>query len=206
MASTSLGMSSATPVLGEDEEGDPICEPCEDNGVDSGEDQEVEPLKTAPDSKLPSEAEVEDHRCDHTPYRSWCIHCRRGRGLGEHRGSDHERNLPLLSMDYFFLTRDGLLKKEEIIGKLYENEDALNQALETGDVVKCLLLRDMRSKAVFGWVVPSKGNDADGYVVDVLAEAIRWLGYTRLILKSDNEPAIAKLLTDVMAAVRVNVE
>ncbi len=115
-------------------------------------------------------------------------------------------SLPLLSMDYFFLTVDGLLKKDEIIGKMFDNEDALNDALEKGDVVKCLILRDMRSKAVFGWVVPSKGSDADGYAVDVLSEAIRWLGYTRLILKSDNEPAIVKLLEDTMAAIRVQVE
>ena len=49
-------------------------------------DQEVEPLRTAPDPQLPTEAEVEDHRVDHTPYRIWCEWCRRSRGLGEQRG------------------------------------------------------------------------------------------------------------------------
>ncbi len=140
VASTTWGASPSTPALGNEED-------------DIGEDQEVEPLKTAPSPELPSEAMVEEHRCDHTPYRTWCIHCRRGRGLGEHRGSDHVHSLPLLSMDYFFLTVDGLLKKDEILGKLYDNEDDLNDALEKGDVVKCLILRDMRSKAVFGWTV-----------------------------------------------------
>ncbi len=35
-------------------------------------DDNIEPVKIAKDTKLPSKQEVECHRCTHTPYRSWC--------------------------------------------------------------------------------------------------------------------------------------
>ncbi len=65
--------------------------PAEAEEVEEGDDvedadQEVEPLRAAPDPQLPTEAEVEDHRVDHTPFRIWCEWCRRARGLGEQRG------------------------------------------------------------------------------------------------------------------------
>ena len=47
---------------------------------------EPEPHKVAVDPKLPSEAEVEEHRiAGHVDYRNWCAHCLAARGLG----SDH---------------------------------------------------------------------------------------------------------------------
>ena len=47
--------------------------------------EQVEPLKIAPSPTLPSPADVEEHRITHTPYRSWCEDCVRGRALGEQR-------------------------------------------------------------------------------------------------------------------------
>ena len=37
--------------------------------------------------------------------------------------------------------------------------------------------------------------DADGYSVARLVDDIKWLGYTKLLLRSDNEAAIVSLLT-----------
>ena len=92
------GESAAMPMEGEVErEGD-------DRGDDLDEaDQEVEPQRTAPDPRLPTEAEVDDHRIDHTPYRLWCEWCRRARGLGEQRGRGvgAEHLVPVIAMDYF---------------------------------------------------------------------------------------------------------
>ena len=55
---------------------DSVCPPCE----------EAEPLRRPPVPKLPSAAEIEDHRRTHIPYRSWCRDCILGRALGEKRG------------------------------------------------------------------------------------------------------------------------
>ena len=43
-------------------------------------------------------------------------------------------------------------------------------------------------------MVPQKGVDADGYSVARLVEDIKWLGYTKLLLRSDHEAAIVSLL------------
>ena len=36
-----------------------------------------------------------------------------------------------------------------------------------------------------------------------LVEDVRWLGYAKLILKSDNEPAIVKLLSEALRELRI---
>ena len=69
------------------------------------DDEDVEEIKTAPDPKLPSAQEVEEHRCIHVPYRDWCKWCVMGRG----RGLQHSRALAswiaIVGIDYFFITR-----------------------------------------------------------------------------------------------------
>lgn len=39
----------------------------------------------------------------------------------------------------------------------------------------------------------TRGVAEDGYVVDCFVEHLKWLGYSHVILKSDNENAILKL-------------
>ena len=38
--------------------------------------------------------------------------------------------------------------------------------------------------------MPCKGGDENRHVIDLVCEDVAWLGHTRLILKSDGEPAI----------------
>ena len=64
---------------------------------------------------------------------------------------------------------------------------SLEALVETGVAAKCLIVKDQNSKCIFGHVVPKKGRDADGYAVDCVKKDILWLGYTKVILKSDNE-------------------
>ena len=66
------------------------------------------------------------------------------------------------------------------------------------------VVRDNKSKAIFGRVVPQKGLDEKGLSVDSLVEDVKWLGYTRVTLKSDNEPAIVKLLSEALRELRIN--
>ena len=181
------------------------------DGLDE-EDQEVEPQRTAPDPRLPTEAEVDDHRIDHTPFRIWCEWCRRARGLGEQRGrgAGEVHHIPVIAMDYFFLTKDSLETRESLTRSGYprsaEGEAQLLNDIQEGVVVKGILLKDLKSKAIFAWLVPCKGCDANGFVVDRLSTAIKWLGYTNLLVKSDNEPAILALLRDTLRAIRVDVD
>ena len=70
--------------------------------------------------------------------------------------------------------------------------------------MKILVVRDSRSKAVFAHVAPVKGVDIRGFAVDALVGDIKWMGYTRVTLKSDNEPAIVKLLTEALRELRIS--
>ena len=67
-----------------------------------------------------------------------------------------------------------------------------------------MVVRDDRSKAIFGHVVPKKGIDEKCFAVDSLVEEVKWLGYTKLTLKSDIEPAIVKLLSEALRELRTN--
>ena len=70
--------------------------------------------------------------------------------------------------------------------------------------LKVLVVRDFKSKAFFAHAVKCKGSDADGFAVRCFVDDIKWLGYTKVILKSDNEPAIVKCLSDALRVVRVD--
>ena len=65
-----------------------------------------------------------------------------------------------------------------------------------------LVVRDDKSKSVSGYVVPQKGIDEKGFALSLLVEDVRWLGFSKLILKIDNEPAIVKLLSEALRELR----
>ena len=56
------------------------------------------------DPKLPSPEEEKEHMLTHLPYRSWCVHCVRGKGRSmDHRRSEGERGVREVHLDYCFL-------------------------------------------------------------------------------------------------------
>ena len=71
-------------------------------------------------------------------------------------------------------------------------------------MVKVLVVRDSNTKSVFAHVVPRKGVSEDAYAVDMLVADVMWLGYSRVILKSDNEPSIKTLLGVALRALKVS--
>jgi len=60
-------------------------------------------------------------------------------------------------------------------------------------VAKCF-----RTRCIFAHTVPQKGVDPDRYAVQRLVRDIQWLGHSRVILRSDNDPAIVKLLSETL--------
>jgi hypothetical protein len=121
----------------------------------------------------PSNNEREHHRLTHWPFRSWCAEC----VMGKSRESPHkykretgkrEHELPTISFDYMFL--DG----------------------KTPTIV----LRDRRSRMIFAHTVTQKGA-SDPWIVGKIVEDIDALGYGRVVIKSDQEPAIKDLQKEV---------
>ena len=189
-------------ILGRGEtDGDAIvCEPEEPAGV-LGSDAEFEfeekiESRILPRPSEPTQSQEEDHRAEgHIPFRSWCSECVRARGTGEqHRGRRDRREICTFSFDYLHLDASGIpVKKEDVLAGAEVS-------------LTILVAKDSLGKAVFTHVVPQKGVDADHYAVDVLMEDIGWLGYTALSLRSDNEPAILKLLRHAVTEARIRVD
>ena len=117
----------------------------------------------------------------------------RGREFGHeaHRGEKDSRATPVISFDYAFVSDRG-----DVVNQ--EGFDAAGEG-----AAKVLVIRDSKSKSVFAHVVPSKGVDEKGFSVDALVEDVKWLGYAKVTLKSDNEPAVVKLLTEALRELRV---
>ena len=156
---------------------------------------------------LPGRAEVEEHRRTHWPYRTWCEFCNRGRGLGEQRGGLKQSHaVPLVGMDYVFTTTDGFQLRGELKHpQTAEGEKALLEDRRHGRIVKCILVRCTETKCMFAHVVPCKGNDEDGYVVDLICSDIAWLGHAKLLLKSDNERALLSLVKRALVELKCQI-
>ena len=173
----------------------PIEDPIEEGVIDINEEEEVEKLNVSPDPGQPSAEQIEEHRvCGHTPYRSWCKFCVMGRGLGEQHRSKPGSTIPRIGSDHFYITKGCVKTRQELeYPNNPEESIAMDEDRKKGTIVKCLIVRDLESKNVFCHVVPFKGTDEDFFTAGMAADDIKWLGYSRVILKSDNEVALKAL-------------
>ena len=82
------------------------------------------------------------------------------------------------------------------------------ESLAEGEEVemKVLVAKGSKPKTVFAHAVDANGSEEDGYAVPRLVEEIARAGHTKIILKSDNEPASLKVLKDRCRTARVEVE
>ena len=186
----------------------------DDGDLQRQADEDVEKVKLAPNPKLPSEKEVEEHNITHWPYRDWCKWCVLARSLGEQRGRKRQggvhHSVPIIGMDYFFLT-SGVSGWQEML-KFYNLDDdeigraRVDEMVNDRSIVKCLIVCDYASKAVFATVINRKGHDDDEYSVNFILEVVKWLGYTTIIMKSDNEPAMLRLVKVATERLRVKLE
>ena len=88
------------------------------------------------------------------------------------------------------------------IGDKGDIETQAEAEAELGSI-KVLVVRDNRSKAVFEHTVLVKGADEGGFAVKAIVDDAVWRGYSKVVLKIDNEPAILKLLQESLRDVRV---
>ena len=99
--------------------------------------------------------------------------------------------MPAFGFDYLSIT-----KSPKVVRSPSEGDEVL---------LKILVATVSSGKAMFAHTVDAKGPGEDRYAVQRLAEDICWLGYTRVLLRSDNEPAILKLLEESLKSLRVKV-
>eukprot|EP00971_Amphidinium_carterae_P348107 6490324-Amphidinium_carterae.1 len=121
----------------------------------------------------PTEQMVKDHEVSHIPYRSWCSACVQGRARRlphkSHEETHSEETAAVVSIDYTFLG---------------------DESVESAHSHPVLVVKDRLSKAV--WSHPLRSKD-DPHGVASLVKDLRNLGYRRLTLKCDREPAMTAL-------------
>ena len=188
------GGEQATRASGAGDGGDPSS--AEGELVES---PEVEVQQQAPIASptLPSHSERMEHRITHLPYRSWCDECVEafGRERSHRSTALDERVFPLVSVDYMFLSPKGLILKDEASRQWEDPPD---------DCIRVLAGICSSTKAVFAFAVPQKGADAEGYAAKNLVDNILWLGHARAGVRSDNEPAILKLVNTAVNVLKLN--
>ena len=85
----------------------------------------------------------------------------------------------------FMESREARIKRKEFNRRRIEPEGEEDKGMPM------LVLKDSRTKVTLARVVPKKGRDQ--YAIERLQKDIANLGYKKMILKSDNEPAIVAL-------------
>ena len=107
--------------------------------------------------------------------------------------------VPIVSIDYAFVNENGEERK-----KRKERErrgDAEAEGESRG--MPMIVLYDSESKYIAAEIVPEKG--ANEYSVRRMAQIVNRLGYRRVILKSDQEPAIIALKSAVKRELELEV-
>ncbi len=184
----------------------PVEEASVEEEIHIEDDEDVEPLRMAKDPKLPSPEDVELHERMHVPYRDWCNWCNMGRGRGTPHRHTGASTAPIVGVDYFFLTKGGVHTRKELelaFSLTPEGETELEAASTRGELVKYLLVRCFQQKAVFSHLLPQKGLDEKNIACDFVLQDLEWLGHTRVIMKSDNEPAIQALVARVVELAKI---
>lgn len=171
----------------------------EEISIEEETSAEADTPKTLPDPGQPTLKQLERHRITHNPFRTWCKWCIMGRARGAHHSASGSSTTAVIGIDYFFITAGGVKKRSELeIKEDVEGSAALEAARTSGDIVKCIVIRCAKSKAIFAHVVPCKGVDEEDYVAGLVVNDLAWLGYTAMIIKADNEPALQALVRKVI--------
>ena len=165
---------------GEEDEAQPFgeeprqAEPASGSAQPGGEEaQRARPLRAPP---VPTPQMVAEHEVTHIPYRSWCPACVAGRGRSySHHHEGRDSTVPVISADYLYFSEKGV----------------------PGKSLPTVVLRDRASKAIFSHLLPTKGTVGSTYPEKAVLRDLNWLGYKRLVLKTDQENAIKALATAV---------
>lgn len=134
----------------------------------------------------PSRQEKAEHDITHCPFRAWCEVCVAGKShaKGHLYGTSGtpEGEVPLVAFDYAFMT-DKTMKE---VSETY-NAEVTNAEAEMSKSLKILVCRDRRSRCYAAIAIPVKGVGEDEYTTRRVLRFLVFLGYEKIILKSDQE-------------------
>ncbi len=134
-------------------------------------------VKVARDPGSPSKEEVNQHNCTHMPFRPWCEVCVESRGREDPHFQKRKKN-------------PGEARDKPTVGLDYKT---FGQAANEEDKVTMIVARDRQTKMTFAHVTDCKGP-RDEWIVNRLVEDIGTLGHADVIIKTDGEPALVKVM------------
>ena len=159
-------------------------------GIESDEEaaaEEIEDMDEEPEEAieavrkridpLPSEEEQRRHRITHLPYRSWCPIC----VAGSANDDPHKTRKPKVKE---------ALEVQEVHWDYCFPRDL-------GDWIVVLVGRDKETKMTVSHVVPNKGANVEWLTEQLVRDLQRLGAHGRVVLKSDQEPAIIDVLKEV---------
>ena len=130
-----------------------------------------------------------EHWITHLPFRSWCSHCVAGKCKNKPHmvagKTDEESDVPIIAFDYAFMSDKETEKEDEA------DEDISDLTILVG--------RDKKSKTPCAISVPCKGVDQNEYAVKRVLKFLDFLGYEKVLLKSDQESSMKAVLSSVRA-------
>ena len=168
--------------------------PVEDDEEETHVSEESAPAKPLRSPSAPSRQEMLEHSLTHYPFRSWCPFCVMGKSKASNHSSTggvEESEVPVVAFDYAFMNDRNVRHNEE-------DPKPENAGTEIDDgVMKILVSHDSKSKSCAAIPVPQKGIDSDEWAVREALKFLDYLGYQKLIIKSDQERALGAVLKRV---------
>ena len=156
----------------------PAADEIEDEIVEVQGEAETMPLRTATNPQVPSATAVEEHRSSgHIRYRYWCRFCIAGCGPeDQHRPAAEESSIPVVGLDYFFVTAGNVKHKAELeYDKNAAGEETFQADIRAGKVVKLFIVRCTTTKVVFAHCIPYKGAGEDQHIANLVVQAVECL-------------------------------
>ena len=133
-------------------------------------------IKLITSPTMPSQKMVDEHNVCHIPYAPWCDCCVRARALDDkHRKSvvTKCKEFPVVTMDWCYLGQEGDPK-----------------------TIPVLVVRDSKSKSTYAHATLGKGvidHEYGVHTIKAVVDDINDMGFKRIILKTDQEPAAKAL-------------
>ena len=140
----------------------------------------------------PTQSERDQHNLTHWPYRNWCEHCNKGRGVGQPhrsmRGEYKESEVARVLMDY------GYLHEEETVV-----EEEHGNRTESKISMTIMVLIETLCSSVWAYALDSKGSETLDWLSRQVVQDIETVGLSqeRIIMKSDQEASMVQLQKEV---------
>ena len=163
----------------EGEEGSEAEDNEDEENTSTCEPCEDPPVIIARSPYSPTQDEKEKHNATHLPYGNWCPVCVQAKG----KEDDHKRakksaeeEVETIVMDY----------------KAFGHDDE-------DDTITAIRMRAKKTSMTAAFVCTMKGPE-DKWIIKKLVETIDNWGYTKIILKTDGEPALTRVAEEIKRA------